>query len=190
MTETLSASGKTCSRRCSGASGPVRRGMHKASNHCKSLWVTVVSGTWLEWRAAVTPAPGLSHPDKVSYRNPWHRTCDSHFMKDQAESERDSVRSVSPAAHRVEPRELHSLQDLPASVGQVSSGPLGSVARKDHISWKSKQVTDPAYWSGWFDSALGERIHLRPIPSVAICFGTGLVLGVIMSCTGDLKPHR
>lgn len=78
------------------------------------------------------------------------------------------------------PRELHTLQDLPASLGQISSGPLGSVARKDHRSWKTKPVTDPAYWQGRLDCAIGERIHARPVVGVALCFGFGLIAGLAL----------
>ncbi len=105
------------------------------------------------------------------------------YMIDHPKSEQTAVLPDPHLTRRAEPQELHSFQDLPESVGQVSSGPLGSVARKDHVSWKTKPVTNPAHWIGRLDSELGERIDLRPIPSLAICFGVGLILGIMTSFT-------
>lgn len=88
---------------------------------------------------------------------------------------------TQPAESRV----LHSLEDLPASVGQVSRGPFGAISRRDHTSWKSRKVTDPGYWCGRFDSELGERVRVTPIPHVAICFGIGLLAGLIVNFAGS-----
>ena len=80
------------------------------------------------------------------------------------------------------PEVLHSLQDLPVSLGQVSRGPLGAVARKDHRSWKMRSVTHPFYWSGRIDSAVGEWVKDRPLPSIAACIGIGALAGLLSGC--------
>lgn len=83
-----------------------------------------------------------------------------------------------PAAVPDESRILHSLHDIPSSVGQVSTGPLGAVARRDHTSWKTKGLADPGYWVGRVDCALGEWVKDRPIPSILICVGAGVIAGL------------
>jgi hypothetical protein len=80
---------------------------------------------------------------------------------------------------------LHSLQDLPSSLGYVSSGPLGSVARKDHISWRTKGLTDPSYWCGRVDASLGRHLAERPIHKIGACFGIGLLMGLVVSGISD-----
>ena len=77
------------------------------------------------------------------------------------------------------PELLHSLQDLPVSLGQVSQGPLGAVARKDHRSWKTKSANDPSYWSGRIDSAVGAWIRDRPLAKTAACVGIGAIAGFL-----------
>jgi hypothetical protein len=89
------------------------------------------------------------------------------------------TKTQPPPAEPGHEREFHSLSDLPPALGQVSTGPLGSVARKDHISWKNKNRTDPRYWCGWLDSRIGDKIHDRPVRCVAICFGIGVLMGLI-----------
>ncbi len=100
----------------------------------------------------------------------------------------DEIHSSTGAAPQVA-EVLHSLRDLPDSVGQVSKGPLGAVARKDHRSWKTKDVTDAGYWIGRIDSAVGEWIKDRPIPRIAACVGIGALAGLLSTC-GTRTPHR
>ncbi|MBK1814027.1 hypothetical protein JIN84_00200 [Luteolibacter yonseiensis] len=73
---------------------------------------------------------------------------------------------------------LHSLEEIPASVGQVSRGIFGAVSRRDHTSWKSRKPTEPGYWCGRLDSAIGERISSSPVRSIAMCLGMGVIAGL------------
>ncbi len=91
-----------------------------------------------------------------------------------------SEASQSTEAAFGRPTVIHALQDLPESLGQVSKGPLGPVARKDHRSWSTKSITHPAYWSGRLDSALHERLQERPVPGIALCFVIGAIAGAIV----------
>jgi hypothetical protein len=75
---------------------------------------------------------------------------------------------------------LHSFQELPLSVGQVSSGPCGAVSRKDHVSWRSKPLTDPAHWCGRLDYVMGNRVGPKPLYNVMICLGVGIILGALV----------
>jgi len=114
----------------------------------------------------------------------WHRDCDSNFMNlNPSPAVGETLPSTKPAPQG--PEVFHSLQDLPVSVGQVSKGPLGAVERRDHTSWKTKNLTDPAFWSGRLDSALGNWIKDRPIPRIAVCVGIGALVGMIYSFRED-----
>lgn len=75
---------------------------------------------------------------------------------------------------------LHSFRELPPSVGQVSSGPLGAVSRKDHVSWKSKPLTDPVHWCGRLDAVIGNRVGPNPLYNVMLCLGVGIILGALV----------
>ncbi|MES2661411.1 MAG: hypothetical protein V4689_22515 [Verrucomicrobiota bacterium] len=87
--------------------------------------------------------------------------------------------SEESAPPSTQTREFHTLQDLPDSVARVSSGPLGWVARRDHSSWKSKDMTDPARWAGWLDCSLGKCLEKRPLPRIALCVGIGALAGML-----------
>lgn len=76
------------------------------------------------------------------------------------------------------PDVIHSLEELPLSVAVVSSGPLGSVFRKDHTSWQRKTHGELEYWTGRIDSALGTRVQERPIRTIALLVGVGFLAGL------------
>ncbi len=126
-----------------------------------------------------------SHPPKpaglaMTADPSWHACCDSRSMTNTPPPPTDEVPQSAEAAPQAH-QKFHSLQDLPVAVGQVSTGPLGSVARKDHISWKTKRMTEPGYWRGRIDSELGHRLQDRPLPCIAICFGIGALVGMTVS---------
>lgn len=108
----------------------------------------------------------------------WHPPCDRDFMIANPSSSPSGTPAESSSTSR-EDQVLHSLQDLPVSVGQVSTGPLFSVARKDHISWNFIPVTDPAHWYGRFDCALGNYLKVGPIRKIAACVGIGAMMGLL-----------
>ncbi|RYD75642.1 MAG: hypothetical protein EOP84_17985 [Verrucomicrobiaceae bacterium] len=88
---------------------------------------------------------------------------------------------VKEGAGKSAPQILHSLQEIPPSVGHVSSGPFGPVARKDHTSWKTKSRREVSHWSGRIDAALGERLNDRPIPIVVVLLAVGFVAGLTIN---------
>ncbi|RYD85992.1 MAG: hypothetical protein EOP84_00585 [Verrucomicrobiaceae bacterium] len=79
----------------------------------------------------------------------------------------------------VEPQTLHTFADLPASVGQVSAGPLGAVARRDHSTWRTKDRSDPGYWAGRVDCALGVWVQEQPLHRILLCVGAGVMVGLV-----------
>jgi hypothetical protein len=104
-------------------------------------------------------------------------------MTNQPEAS-DNGGNIQHDGHSAKSQVLHTLEELPASLGHVSSGPFGAVSRRDHTSWKSKSPTDPEYWCGRLDSAIGECIKHRPVHHVAVCFGIGLAIGLMAKATG------
>ncbi len=133
---------------------------------------------------------GYGRACKREYRSrmacTWHHTCDAISMANQTETG-DNATTAPQASPPAEPRVLHTLEELPASLGQVSRGPLGAVSRRDHTSWKSKKVTDPNYWCGRIDSAIGECVQKRPVRHVAVVFGIGLFAGLVMNCNNGRR---
>jgi hypothetical protein len=131
--------------------------------------------------------PGVVVLGFVNTGRSWHCGCDSNGMTINPSPAIAGPLPPTGSAPQA-PEVFHSLQDLPVAVGQVSQGPLGAVARQDHHSWKNKGATDPAYWSGRIDSALGDWMKDRPLAKIASCVGIGAVAGMILSCRGHRLP--